>query len=90
MLASQLRYYRSRQEQYRLIVDRLKRDISELKKYTSEGYTAFGLALPAACRENDSLRRENEQYQLHLHHHSGDGEYVINGNGKRQIVSAQQ
>ncbi len=32
-LASQLRYYRSRHQQFRQVIDRLKREVSELKKY---------------------------------------------------------
>jgi hypothetical protein len=92
-MAFQIRYYKSRQQQQRALIDRLKRDTAELKKYWP-----FHLSYiwdDIVPRANDILAQENAQFRQHFGYQNegvdaAEPSGVPNSNGKRPMNERDQ
>lgn len=95
-MANQIRYFKARQHQLRNLLERCKRDIANLKKYSHITFLYISLT-SIADRDNEFLVSENEQLRLHSgydrHPHAHDNHTPTdapNPNGKRMMMESQQ
>ena len=93
-MASQIRYHKARHQQLRQLVERLKRDLSDMKRYRRNDVESRSICptYQTGFRSYDILQNENEQYKLrfgslHLGQEPSD---LPNMNGKRQMMNTAQ
>ena len=93
-MASQIRYFKTRYQQLRHLVERIKRDLAELKKYNhnNNGILKFHLWLHYPYfRTNGALQSENDQFRMLMdqRHNDQAPSNTFNSNGKRQMSALQ-
>ncbi|KAF8911973.1 hypothetical protein CPB84DRAFT_1700932 [Gymnopilus junonius] len=78
-MASQVRYHKARHQQLRQLVERFKRELSDIQRCTR-------------IVSYDILQSETEQYRLRFGplNSSDDPSSIPNSNGKRQMMAMQQ
>ena len=91
-MASQIRYFKTRYQQLRHLVDRFKRDVADLKKYNHiDNGTSKVSSLTAYFRTNGILQSENDQFRMQIGQRHNDlvPSNTFNSNGKRQMSAHQ-
>lgn len=90
-MARQIRFYRSRHQQLRAVIEKLRSENLELKRFLGLLHLRIDAHGIAVCRTNDMLAQESEQFkhQFGYQDFGSDGGHeplnVINQNGKRPM-----